>query len=119
MNIPYAISGIAIAGTVALSVYHELPPVRAPVEAPAAETIAVKGDASLFTHPVRTIPIIVAPMVVPIVAPPPVAEDPPEQPQRVSRAPRSRGGDVCARHGGERIDDPRRRSWHCVFPKRR
>lgn len=126
MNVAYAISGSAIAGAVSLAVYHELPPVR--IE-PAAlnETVAVKSDPEPpLSHPVRTIPIVASPVVAPIItpaitpaAPPSDVEIPLRQVGQENRhtKPKPRG-DVCARHGGHRVDDAARRSWHCVFPKR-
>lgn len=122
MNVAYAISGSAIAGVVSLAVYHELPPVR--VE-PAAlnETVAVKSDPEPpLSHPVRTIPI--SPVDIPIMAPTMVHPFADAVPPRVTvQSGRALSGaviaDVCARHGGHRIDDPGRRSWHCQFQKRK
>ncbi len=127
MNIPYAVSGAAIAGAVALATYHELPPLREPV---LAETAAVKTNPEPpVSHPVRTIPIVASPVVAPAIVPH-VAEAPEQRAIAAAIEPRTRRamktenprktstGDVCARHGGQRVDDPARRSWHCVFPKR-
>ena len=125
MNVAYALSGAAIACVVGLAVYHELPPLAAE---PAPETVAAKSDPPA-SHPVRTIPIIASPVVAPIM---PQIVEAPEQ-QAIAAAviePKTRRatktevrrknstGDVCARHGGHRVDDPARRSWHCVFSRR-
>ena len=132
MNVVYAVSGAAIACTVGLATYHELPPLQA--DPAPAETVAVKTNPEPpASHPVRTIPIVASPLVAPAanpivsypvatVAPAPPQASPvgavPAAPAGVAAKPKERAGDVCARHGGQRVDDPARRSWRCVFPKR-
>lgn len=127
--VPYAVSGAAIAVAVAIAVYHELPPVDAAPAAPMNETEAVKGAPKPpISHPVRTVPI--SPVDIPIMAPTIVhpfdaltspvltARRPPRDLQTAPKIYKSNAGDVCARHGGRRVNDAARRSWHCVFPKR-
>ena len=127
MNIPYAVSGAAIACTVGLAVYHELPPLAA--ETALIETAAPKSAPEPpISHPVRTIPIVASPVVAQVILP--VAAAPEQQAIAAAVRPEMRRatktenprkiatGDVCARHGGQRVDDPARRSWHCVFSRR-
>ncbi len=130
VNVAYAISGAAIACTVGLAVYHELPPLQA--DAP-NETVALKGAPEPpISHPVRTILIVASPIVAPVIIPAQTESEVVQnrseyglavsEPRHKTR-PRPKiearaGADVCARHGGQRVDDPARRSWHCVFSRR-
>jgi hypothetical protein len=127
--LPYAVSACAIAATLAFAVTHELLPAEAPASSVAVEQPKVEPPAS---HPVRTISIVASPLVapaIPAVVPPPVdlgatvsqveTETFPASLKKAAKnITRNITGDVCAHHGGQRVDDAARRSWHCVFPKR-
>lgn len=127
--IPYAVSAVAIAAILAFAVTHELlPPLQRPPTASVAveQLPAPKADPAPDSHPVRTIPIVARSMIAPVIAqgmemPSAVAAAAPEQPVSIPRASRpkksSPGDDVCARHGGRRVDDAARRSWYCEFKR--
>jgi len=128
ISVPYIVSAAAIVAALVLAVAHERPPAPPRVASPAASVqfeqfpVAPKDDELPdWPHVVRTIPIVranspaVAPVVITAPAPP---EGSPQGRVRVAREPKPHGGDVCGRHGGHRVDDAARRSWHCSFPKR-
>ena len=81
-----------------------------------AEQVPDKND---VPRVVRTIPIgpwgnddppaVASVVTLAVEVPPPIEHVAP---------PKLRSGDICAKHGGQRIDDPARRSWRCKFPKR-
>lgn len=126
--VSYIASAVAIAAVVALAVAHELSPALEPAVTVRAEQfpVAPKGDAvePPESHAVRTIPIVPAPIdaqaaisaAVVVLPPAPII---PQiiPPHRISPA-KPTDGDICAHHGGHRVDDAAGRSWHCVYPKR-
>jgi hypothetical protein len=122
--VPYVVSAAAIVAALVLAVAHERPPAPPHVAPPAMSVqleqlpVAPKGDDELpdWPHVVRTIPIVQA--ASPVVAAPVItAPEVPAPLARVTERPKPRNAsDVCARHGGHRVDDGRK--WHCVYPKR-
>lgn len=133
MNPIYAATAVAISAAVALAITHETaPPAQHPIvvaAAPVEEAIAPKSDLEPVVHVVRTVPVPVstvdASVVAPVIVTPPTMIVEQAARDRIAKPVQSpRTGhltihsDICAAHGGHRVDDPVRRSWHCVFPKR-
>jgi hypothetical protein len=127
--VPYAVSGFAIVATFAFAVTRELLPAQVPTASVAVEQL--RAEPPPTSHPVRTIPIVASPVVAPVITPlitpviiatapadgSPEGRPRPSQQPRKPRPPRTETADVCARHGGRRVDDAARRSWHCEFKR--
>jgi hypothetical protein len=116
------VGAAAVMITVAI-VYPELPRQKPPDPPPVAESIAVKNDPAPppESHPVRTVPIIGMVVAPSLEQEREVVQDQSPSGRDKTRPPSHRaktGADVCAKHGGQRVDDAGRRSWHCVFPKK-
>lgn len=124
MNPIYVGSAVAIAAAVALAIVHPTPSQQQPakeITVVLEEPVAPKEDIDPVVHTVHTMTFstVDVPVIAPVITPPLSDEGSPETPVRVSQEPRPKPtGDICARHGGHRVDDPGRRSWHCAYPKR-
>ncbi len=126
-HVIYGISAFCIAAAVALAIVHPTPPRSPAVRAAPQESVAVKSNPEplILAHPVRTIPIspVEAPLAAPVAIVAPIAQPspvtdatPPALP--VAAKPKHAPSDVCARHGGYRVEEPNRRRWHCAFGKK-
>lgn len=124
--VPYIVSAAAIAAALVLAVSHErspvphvAPPIAMPVQPEQSPVAPKSDDLPNWPHVVRVIPIVQAasPVVAPVVITAPAPIIPQNIPQhRISPAKPPAHGDICARHGGHRMDDGRR--WHCAYAKR-
>lgn len=126
--VPYIVSAVAIAAVVALAVAHELSPPALPAAPPAVSVqleqfpAAPKGDAAELplSHTVRTVPITLndaQAAIAAAVAEPVVPQEAPQRPVKAAPTRERPKGDICARHGGHRVDDGRK--WHCAYPDRK
>jgi hypothetical protein len=119
MNPIYVATTIAISAAITLAIIHETTPAQ-PADTESVETYTVvpKSEPPL-SHPVRTIPMTASPLVapiIPVIIPPPVIlATAPDQPV-IHPAPKKQHDDICARHGGHRVDDGRK--WHCAYARR-
>jgi hypothetical protein len=84
-------------------------------------------------HAVSAFAIVASPVIAPVITPlitpviiatapadgsPEGRPRPSQEPRKPQPRPQTETADVCARHGGRRVDDAARRSWRCEFPKR-
>ncbi len=127
--VPYIVSAAAIVAALVLAVAHEMspspthtaPPIAMSVQPEQSPVVPKSDDPPDWPHVVRVIPIVQAasPVAAPVVITAPTPIIPQNIPRhRISPAKPPTPGDICARHGGHRVDDAARRSWHCTFPKR-